>query len=908
MRKIGFLVFLLCVVGASACSARRESPANTGAGEPNTVRADLGRAAKRDFYVYHNDIFPGFLLHTRRNELHLFRGLDKVGLSAPTHLAWSENGRVKVAKAPAQTGARLSAPWILVWFSGGRGWDSVRYTPYESPQSKAAGPIDVPWLVILQRPAVATLSAQGLSVSGKAPLGHVVFMPLFGSQKLRPAHTAGWASGLPKEVMERATQWTAISRRFPLYAREDYQVDEARDVVRIRNTFDYLTINDHWKTAGLTVAPLPPVVALAYTSKFRITFDAPPADLSMVTHWGPYWGVKGKPGYTYGVKGILKYVDEVEAVRSFKTNTPGFKEVKDLLLWRMGVAAKGEADPRQAYSIDWGMGMLGAWMRALKYLPQDLRKQLTAYVQRENLLNGHFLNPDTYEERRVPVSPQASTSVLVVKSGQQTDPQDLVKQTSRMPYVVWQYGYYSGDWKTVRQRYDLVKKMYGFNLLLGWSNVGPEYTAEHAKISAKQGPIGLARLAKQFGDQPTYDYGAYLLAKALINEWAWDVAAVPYMKKHAPWFHSTGGDWIVHQNHGYAGLSALPLDQVKAYQEIPLVLDRFNREELWGYNDHYVRMRHKYIPRKNTANVYVTDLGDAPDLKALLSKPLTQMVTEEALKGQSHLSPIFYNYPVDLMELASEFSYKRLYPKGKITPTWRRGLDALSQGQSWRQMAMAMRKDPGSWPYPGWYRMNPPQTAETFSDDLLPFGYIQADLRRSPQGARFEVRSNWNSDLVAVDLEAAKPAARSSSDGRAYLSDLGWASATSGWGPVERDKSSGDQEAGDGKAMTLNGTTYAKGLGVHAASEVAFDLGGRYATFRSEIGVDDEVGGRGSVVFQVWADGQKLYDSGVMTGDTPTKAVSVRVAGKRRLQLIVTDGGDGIDYDHANWAGAGLLR
>jgi hypothetical protein len=42
-----------------------------------------------------------------------------------------------------------------------------------------------------------------------------------------------------------------------------------------------------------------------------------------------------------------------------------------------------------------------------------------------------------------------------------------VKQTSRMPYVAWQYGHYSGDWSTIQARYDFIKRMYGFNLLLG---------------------------------------------------------------------------------------------------------------------------------------------------------------------------------------------------------------------------------------------------------------------------------------------------------------------------------------------------------------------------------------------------------------------------------------------------------
>ncbi len=43
-------------------------------------------------------------------------------------------------------------------------------------------------------------------------------------------------------------------------------------------------------------------------------------------------------------------------------------------------------------------------------------------------------------------------------------------------------------------------------------------------------------------------------------------------------------------------------------------------------------------------------------------------------------------------------------------------------------------------------------------------------------------------------------------------------------------------------------------------------LGGACSVFTAVVGLDDEVGANGSVVFQVWTDGVKRYDSGVMTG------------------------------------------
>ena len=128
-----------------------------------------------------------------------------------------------------------------------------------------------------------------------------------------------------------------------------------------------------------------------------------------------------------------------------------------------------------------------------------------------------------------------------------------------------------------------------------------------------------------------------------------------------------------------------------------------------------------------------------------------------------------------------------------------------------------------------------------------------------------------------------------------------------GWGPVEKDRSNGENLAGDGAPLTLNGVTYAKGLGTHAASEVDYAMAGACSLFTASVGVDDEISSvEASLVFQVWGDTTKLYDSGTMGAATATKALSVDVAGRTTLRLVVTDGGDGNFYDHGDWANAQL--
>ncbi|MFI6094720.1 glycoside hydrolase family 97 catalytic domain-containing protein [Lentzea sp. NPDC051213] len=142
--------------------------------------------------------------------------------------------------------------------------------------------------------------------------------------------------------------------------------------------------------------------------------------------------------------------------------------------------------------------------------------------------------------------------------------------------------------------------------------------------------------------------------------------------------------------------------------------------------------------------------------------------------------------------------------------------------------------------------------------------------------------------------------------GTPFASDLPFISETNGWGPIERDRANGETSSGDGAPLRIGGVAYAKGIGTHAPSEVTIYLGRNCRAFTASIGLDDETIAPGSVVFQVFGDGRSLYDSGVVRGGEPARAISADTTGVRMLSLRVTDGGDGRNYDHADWAQAAL--
>ena len=107
--------------------------------------------------------------------------------------------------------------------------------------------------------------------------------------------------------------------------------------------------------------------------------------------------------------------------------------------------------------------------------------------------------------------------------------------------------------------------------------------------------------------------------------------------------------------------------------------------------------------------------------------------------------------------------------------------------------------------------------------------------------------------------------------------------------------------------LQLGGVVYEHGIGTHAESELAIDLKGAATKFVAMVGVDDEKKGHGSVTFEVWVDGEKKAETPVLRGGDAPKLMAVDLTGARSLLLLVTDADDGVDSDHADWAGAMLL-
>lgn len=145
--------------------------------------------------------------------------------------------------------------------------------------------------------------------------------------------------------------------------------------------------------------------------------------------------------------------------------------------------------------------------------------------------------------------------------------------------------------------------------------------------------------------------------------------------------------------------------------------------------------------------------------------------------------------------------------------------------------------------------------------------------------------------------------------GVTYLSDKAACSTSNGWGPVEMDKSNGENGAGDGTTLRIRGISYTKGIGVHANSTIIYNLNNNFGRFISSIGIDDEVANANegtTVVFKVYKDSQVSYTSGILNKNSAVVKINIDVTGVNELKLEVNEAGDNNFADHADWANARL--
>jgi len=108
--------------------------------------------------------------------------------------------------------------------------------------------------------------------------------------------------------------------------------------------------------------------------------------------------------------------------------------------------------------------------------------------------------------------------------------------------------------------------------------------------------------------------------------------------------------------------------------------------------------------------------------------------------------------------------------------------------------------------------------------------------------------------------------------------------------------------------LSSNYFYFRRGFGTHANSTIVFDIDKKFKKFATDYGIDTEAGTPSSVIFKIYGDEKELFVSSKMGRFDFPRHVEVEVSGVKHLKLMVTDAGDGINNDHADWLNPVLFK
>ncbi|MFA3877010.1 sigma-70 family RNA polymerase sigma factor [Streptomyces sp. MMCC 100] len=103
-------------------------------------------------------------------------------------------------------------------------------------------------------------------------------------------------------------------------------------------------------------------------------------------------------------------------------------------------------------------------------------------------------------------------------------------------------------------------------------------------------------------------------------------------------------------------------------------------------------------------------------------------------------------------------------------------------------------------------------------------------------------------------------------------------------------------------ALSIGGVRYAHGVTVNGRSSVTIDLNRDCSSYDALAGVDDLTMKLGKVHFSVYADGVRLWNSGMVKGGDPAVPVHVDISGRESLRLVTEPHSPFDSVALADWA------
>lgn len=119
--------------------------------------------------------------------------------------------------------------------------------------------------------------------------------------------------------------------------------------------------------------------------------------------------------------------------------------------------------------------------------------------------------------------------------------------------------------------------------------------------------------------------------------------------------------------------------------------------------------------------------------------------------------------------------------------------------------------------------------------------------------------------------------------------------------------------------LSLDGKAYDNGIGTHAKALAVATIPKNASRFVAMVGIDDAKRGdeRSSVMFEVYGDVKEMGEPPVLIAQSPVLSSKTVLTWNfnielntrfKELRLVITDAGDGVTSDHANWVNVGFVE
>jgi len=436
----------------------------------------------KTFTVYSSALSPFILIRNDGPRTLLFQGLEPYGLAGPSHVAYVADHKVRIAPTSQPIDpSNMTESWMLFFFHSSKGFDQLKNTPY---------PIDIPIFVVLQKmPSEIKPSGSGLEFTFPSESGHIALMPFFGTSFIRATQTAAWKDTLPQDIFLRCRLLAEVSREYPINVEETFKLFPSQDKVLIRNRFDFLSIDDDWKTGHKKIAPLEYTTALAHRYKFRLLSVAGQVvDLDTPVGPGAWAGVEADE-CSYTLTGLLRYINTVEQPKQIPPDHPLLADARKNFNWSFTVPS---AKPK------WPWSVLADAAAVAAYLPHaDPATQPNARLGFQQIFSNLFV-ADSAKEYHSESLRHASNIAIAARDLSLVD---------------------SGRWSVLCRIFDSLRadSYWGYSALI--NDTSFIHDDSGGFDSAFAANVGFARLAFYNGDDASYRVASYIAAKQLLSLW-----------------------------------------------------------------------------------------------------------------------------------------------------------------------------------------------------------------------------------------------------------------------------------------------------------------------------------------------------------------------------------------------------